>query len=242
MRRCCNRMWRWADTAQITIWIREVIYDSKYTLVSIFKCGLLCQLGGSVTKKKSCRPSLLQQPKYLLTYCVILELLQMRRYNAFRACLSTTETTLMISSANLKSLLTCNKATMLRLPKNHSGEPLENAWETFFLKTKTSWTTEATSRKPKHSSSSTSTSSFLFSVISLALNSIFTWFFVFLRCDISWILGQWRSCSPLVILKKWWNSLKDNRNLFMTSLKLLKDGLTFFKDPFDILEDFLRTL
>lgn len=49
----------------------------------------------------------------------------MRRYNAFRACLSTTETTLMISSANLKSLLTCNKATMLRLPKKHSGEPLE---------------------------------------------------------------------------------------------------------------------
>lgn len=201
MRRCCNRMWRWADTAQITIWIRGVIYDSKYTLVSIFKCGLLCQLGGSVTKKKSCRPSLLQQPKYLLTYCVILELLQMRRYNAFRACLSTTETTLVISSANLKSLLTCNKATMLRLPKNHSGEPLEPLQtppmprekmleKLFFLKTKTSWTTETTSRKPKHSSSSTSTSSFLFSVISLALNSIFTWFFVFLRCDISWILGQ----------------------------------------------------
>lgn len=202
MRRCCNRMWRWADTAQITIWIREVIYDSKYTLVSIFKCGLLCQLGGSVTKKKSCRSSLLQQPKYLLTYCVILELLQMRRYNAFRACLSTTETTLMISSANLKSLLTCNKATMLRLPKNHSGEPLEHLQtppmprekmleKLFFKKTlKTSWTTETTSRKPKHSSSSTSTSSFLFSVISLALNSIFTWFFVFLRCDISWILGQ----------------------------------------------------
>lgn len=196
MRRCCNRMWRWAVTAQITIWIREVIYDSKYTLVSIFKCGLLCQLGGS------CRPSLLQQPKYLLTYCVILELLQMRRYNAFRACLSTTETTLMISSANLKSLLTCNKATMLRLPKKHSGEPLEplqtapmprekKGLRNFFLKTlKTSWTTETTSRKPKHSSSSTSTSTFLFSVISLALNSIFTWFFVFLRCDISWILGQ----------------------------------------------------